>query len=217
MYQHQRAKHLQQSQVECYFCKKLFRNFGRLRVHMNRDHNKSKNCSICGLQLETYRERLSHEAYHTTLANTLCHLCGVIIKHGNFKRHLATTHAPGHSGRMLRLPDSAIKPIRCEFCSYSFKFKKQLSQHMEKDHPKEHKTYQKVYCNICFQQFQNIDQMKDHKLIHKTHECDVCKQTFISKQTLELHTRLHTKKERPYKCSVCIFIFYFEVTKILLY
>lgn len=191
---------------------------------MNTQHNKSCTCTVCGLTLETYKKRLHHEVTHIESMNTLCHICGVTIKHGNFKRHMTTMHAPGKIAIIFRMPDSALKPMKCHFCDYTSTFKKHLNLHINTEHPEEFKANRRLLsipkqstdrlkCNICGQKnFLNFGQLTDHRQMHKNHECTICKRKFTAKQNLETHIRNHSDKLRPFKCSVCI-LYYLFVNK----
>ncbi|CAJ1048323.1 zinc finger protein 567-like [Xyrichtys novacula] len=58
-------------------------------------------------------------------------------------------------------------------------------------------------CGLCGQQFESVDQLKDHlRTYQKTYNCSYCGKSFLTVAGLQRHTTLHTG-ERPYKCDVC--------------
>lgn len=214
LFSHQRFNHRESTTIECYRCKIEQKRMSVLNVHMKKHR-----------QID---EPQSDDVF--------CHICGVVIKWGNFRRHMKFTHANGKIGRMLRLPDSILQSIKCTYCSETFKIKTRLHLHVESVHPERLTDHIKQYnlykvkqkyisrrkvkyhrqkydpyaglrCSVCGIKFDTKDQLKDHSDIHRNYKCEICKKTFVGKQNLDTHSKRHSKKDRPFFCEV-LNIFY---------
>ena len=74
-------------------------------------------------------------------------------------------------------------------------------------HEKRHnKEIVKVKCDLCHELVREA-YMKKHQKAHKFQRqfCDICKKVLKSTAALEYHEASHTKRERPFKCSICDF------------
>ncbi|XP_068156897.1 zinc finger protein 22-like [Drosophila tropicalis] len=74
-------------------------------------------------------------------------------------------------------------PFKCEFCSKSFRHKRNLCEH------------NKIHTNGVLE-----DELSTNDL-HR-HKCPHCPSSFVSNAYLTKHIRIHTG-ERPYKCNIC--------------
>ena len=120
-----------------------------------------------------------------------CTLCSKSFYHkDNLQRHMAV-----HSNEKL---------FECTFCSKAFKIKDYLARHIKAAH----KDIERFLCSTCGTAFEQNVLLKRHMIQYHLEEkdglfcCGICRETFVFKDTLRKHIRLHSK-ERWYKCSKC--------------
>lgn len=123
-------------------------------------------------------------------------------KKGHVARGKTRTEPPGVLAR---------KKHHCKFCDVSFKSRKSYVEHVEYVH----KTLkQAIKCDRCHYMFATEHLYHDHlETAHKNgkspNECDVCNKEFRTKHELKKHFK-HRHGGRPYKCSMCDYIFFKE-------
>lgn len=106
-------------------------------------------------------------------------------------------------------------PHLCAVCKGTFDTKEELQIHECCHFRKE--TNQKVYvCKTCNIAFKTSEGLEKHQLAHPNGKkiscyfCDICDNTFKSKQTLNTHLYNVHLKEKPFKCQICNMSFIVE-------
>ncbi|XP_058443486.1 zinc finger protein 664-like [Malaya genurostris] len=97
-------------------------------------------------------------------------------------------------------------PYKCDICEKGFAELKRLELHMQTHTIMNGKNNSKeclFHCKLCKRSFSEEHRHEIHskmRAVKKT--CDICGNSFKSKQQLMNHMRRHTG-ERPYKCDIC--------------
>ena len=94
------------------------------------------------------------------------------------------------------------KPHGCYICGKKFAKPFNLKQHMTLVHSGNHK----IECDICFCEYDSLDALKDHKMVHqddKLKKCMYCKYTNPSWNLLKFHLdRKHPQHgEKKHPCD----------------
>ena len=183
----------------CHICGKevnLIRP-GAMQEHL-RNHRSaiSLHCSYvaCGILFSTIEEKRKHErSVHKTKEH--CDKCGkVFIGNGYLKSHIKSVH------------ERKSLDLKCTFpeCDKVFTNRSNRTWHINTIHfPNKYK------CEICNKTCGNLDQLKDHGLIHndeRSFQCKDCDQKFRRRGLLIDHKRKHEKsvhKQKPYACQHC--------------
>ena len=91
------------------------------------------------------------------------------------------------------------KTIQCGQCDQLFAKEYYRKVHINSSHTKENNKM----CNYCGERFWDKTTFQAHVNRHtgfRPFECDVCQKTFLVKNHLTTHSKLHTL---PFKCNVC--------------
>lgn len=169
--------------LTCNICGSKFHRKYHLLTHMQDMHSDSKKhqCQFCPKEFSSHRSLKRHEKIHNVKApSCTCKVCGESFN----QKVLLTRHlkAKGHN--------SAFKTIETN----------QKHEYIEAP------TIKKVYpCVLCVPPivFSSSSERDMHKnTIHSSFECDVCKNSFKSQETLNSHKSRHSDEPRPFVCTV---------------
>lgn len=112
----------------------------------------------------------------------------------------------------------------CNLCGKGYNTKKDLNVHSKskahnaqykpiKNKKYECKTYRCQQCVPSILFLSAAERALHRNAMHKTFECDVCKNTFITLESLESHKALHSDKPRSFVCTVCINLTVFRLVR----
>lgn len=62
-------------------------------------------------------------------------------------------------------------------------------------------------CQLCVPSavFATAEERMDHRnAMHRKYECDICKNSFMTQESLDSHKLLHSDKPRPFVCKVSL-------------
>lgn len=182
---HQRLMHPGIKPYICDICGKGFSIKFVLTTHLRDRHSnygRKFQCQFCAKCFYTDREVKVHEKLHLNKRRYNCHLCG---KGFNTKSCL-------NAHLKSKLHNDAYDPT------------------LKKKYPRK-KIYKKVYrCEQCIPTtvYKTSEERNHHRnVVHKIHVCDICKNSFLTPESLDRHKLLHSDKPRPYVCSVNAFDF----------
>ncbi|KAH8313417.1 hypothetical protein KR067_005623, partial [Drosophila pandora] len=121
----------------------------------------------------------------------ICDQCGkTFSEKGNFNVHLTR-----HLG---------VKQFQCQECDRS-----EFTMHLLKLHVRiKHRGELPYICKYCGQRFKNCNIRLKHERrhkespVHRPHLCHICGKAFLDKESLRLHSVVHTG-EQPYHCELC--------------
>lgn len=181
LYSHRKLSHPEKKIFSCDICGAGFINKNPLFTHMKDRHAKcgrKHQCQFCAKLFYSDREVKTHEKKHLNARSYVCNLCG---KGFNSKSTLnAHLKSKAHNA--------------------NFKPKKQ--------YPKSSQHNKKTYrCDQCVPStvYATSEERTNHRnAMHKIYECDVCKNSFLTLESLDGHKLLHSNKPRPFVCSVRI-------------
>lgn len=105
----------------------------------------------------------------------------------------------------------------CDYCGMEFKFKRDITQHLNDFHKPPRETFIKPIkefkCKVCDEIFTDRNALKAHRTIHPVSiTCDVCNETFQSNTEFNQHKLLHISMltnelkltaKNNYKCQFC--------------
>ncbi|KAM7355752.1 uncharacterized protein ACRADG_001712 [Cochliomyia hominivorax] len=149
---------------------------------------------ICQKCLQTFRYEKQFENHIKThdllTSNQNLHLekilyyCKLCDK--SFREHYAVR-------RHYRIAHSEERPLKCEHCEASFKYKFNLDYHMAKHIPKKH-----YVCDFCKKSFVLRYELKIHLRTHtkeKPYTCQFCTMVFAHRTNLKTHQRVKHFKD----------------------
>nr|XP_043067537.1 zinc finger protein 93 [Drosophila bipectinata] len=121
----------------------------------------------------------------------ICDQCGkTFSEKGNFNVHLTR-----HMG---------VKQFKCQECDHG-----EFTMHLLKLHVRiKHRGELPYVCKYCGQRFKNCNLRLKHERrhkespVHRPHLCQICGKDFLDKQSLRVHSVVHTG-EQPYHCELC--------------
>ena len=169
---------------KCKKCSKKYANSGTLHRHKS-VHSERKNfkCEVCGKEFKTDVSLRGHKISH--LEKTIqCNSCPMLFKGTHqLKSHINDIHTTGKSA------------YQCQICLKTFTQKGTLKRH-ELIHlpPKEE-------CDICGWKFHNINDLRKHRMKHRSGEslrqwigldCKACSQSFRNGTELKNTTKFST-------------------------
>lgn len=205
---------------KCSFCHKQFLSNKGLQEHMDDVHTtdggiKRHKCLKCSSTFKWLRDLKNHLARkHGPNAKPVlqCKHCGLKF----YQRIEYTEHVLGvHWKRQI---------FQCEICSYKFKYRSQLIKHIQIKHGSLNEWKKCNFCPASYKWTRDLEihyQQKHRALLMKTtthtgnpisYECDVCSQSFNSKENLVSHLiAFHLINEGTsnslQKCSQCSEVF----------
>ncbi|XP_037881861.1 zinc finger protein 729-like [Glossina fuscipes] len=188
----------------CSLCDKSFETYSGMRIHLSAHEPPGERnlipCPHCDkyfssnellqahiqcMHVNWRRKRVTTKKFQDE-KHFVCEECGLCLRNKtNLKIH------------MQRHSDNA--PFECEICKKRFKNSRRLKIHSEIHDSQKH------VCNVCGQELNTRNTLKQHMLVHtgnKQHKCDYCGQGFHSSSTLKRHLISHTGL-KPYACNFC--------------
>lgn len=188
MYRHHRLKHPGIKISSCDICGVEFITKHAMCMHMKERHGtsgKMHQCQFCAKRFYSDREVKSHEKYHLNDRSYLCSLCGK----GFNSKTLLNTHLKS------KVHNADYKTIKHK-------------QHPKKKYQTNKKIYRCVQC-VPSKIFPTSEVLAHHRNVHKLYECEICKNSFLTLESLNRHKLLHSEKPRPFVCSVSISLLVF--------
>ncbi|CAL8114648.1 unnamed protein product [Orchesella dallaii] len=207
----------------CRTCKKTFFHNFHLNKHVKNVHKKIKNywCVFCEKQFCTKDSLDRHIIYHIGEKHFWCNMCDYEFS----GKETLEIHHKQHNKKQH------YKKYRCETCSKSFDYKRNLMRHLQthnlsrprpyvcticntdfitfnslqKHSRVVHQKIQKYSCVFCEKQFGCLSSLNRHIIGHvgeKHFFCDICDKEFMRRNLLRDHKMLHTK-QTLFKCSQC--------------
>lgn len=181
MHSHQKEMHPGMKIYCCDICGHSFISKVALNAHMKDRHGnsgKKHQCQFCAKLFFSDREVKGHEQMHWNTRSYVCKLCG---KGFNQK----TTLNVHMKSKIHNIAYAMSKRKKCAKFSGNKK-----------------KTYRCTHC-VPSTVYKNLEELATHRNeMHKIHDCDICKNSFITQESLNSHKLLHSSKPRPYTCSV---------------
>ena len=128
---------------------------------------------------------------HKPLTKTKCEVC---------QEEFSTTVGRNRHHRTVH---EDVRNFRCNQCEKCFKRPAHLASHVKSIHVEERPWK----CKECDFSSRREDTLKLHSAIHRgtrdrSHQCDLCPQSFYRRSTLTNHIRIHTG-DRPHHCNLC--------------
>lgn len=164
---------------KCDLCEKEFFEKKKLNKHKAWAHgDKFHLCKVCGAKIKGSLKQ--HMVTHTGERKYCCHICGKKLR-GKLKEHMLT-----HTGD---------RPYACEVCGGTFRNKWYLTVHM-----RSHNGIRPYTCEFCGQKFAARSCYTAHLKKHETkkkkpdpqnHQCQLCRSSFPTEETLNEHIRKH--------------------------
>lgn len=187
-YKHQEQYHPKAKSFICDICNSRFKHKYRIVAHMKDRHakwGKKYQCQFCAKLFYSDREVKGHERLHVNARSYVCNLCG---KGFNQKTTLNVhLKSKAHSANYKTKPyKKKPKPINGN--------KNNLNQRLR--------------CNLCIPSsvFSTPEERTFHRNeVHRKFECNICKNAFMTQESLDSHKLTHSDKPRPFVCKVSIF------------
>lgn len=176
--------------VKCLVCSDVFRTFGHLLTHTNKNHKgcSAVLCDICGQHFKDSQLLRMHVKTVHQATVVLCPECGEKFDSRN-KLH---THAIHHHD----------KKFKCLVCPETFLSHYKRSQHMAA----EHKNRTEIKCLHCPKTFVfrsiMMTHLRDAHLKERNHICSVCGWKAFNSYRLTNHMYKHSG-EKNFKCEAC--------------
>lgn len=229
---HVRQSHCPEIEVQCPVCNKTFTNQNKLSSHKFMHREKQFKCSECPKSYISQHMLNMHAVKHSNFRPFVCELCGIGTKsRESLRRHIAGIHEMRKQkaykpDRLIKctLCDETFAKLTVAKEHFS-------TTHTENSRTAWNK-FRSLCCCKCFLRFESIDELHEHysqytayhdkpqhylknkviikgyrkfmrlRQIDRPYECDICKNTFKTPDSLKGHMKKHSKKPRPYKCEV---------------
>lgn len=228
---HIQLYHGREDESKCPECNKTFANLKKLRWHMSVHRERPYKCTVCPRKFKNKCFLDKHSATHSVVRSYVCELCGLGLSTNNgLKRHIAGVHE-------MRKQKKYRRSITCTLCDVKFPKLLEAKEHFLAIHTKDSwKEFRSLCCGVCYIRFDSTAHREEHykqyqanhdkaktklkkssprnyvswSLTERPHECDICKNTFKTPESLAGHMQIHHNKPRPFKCEVCCIIFIFN-------
>ncbi|XP_059173280.1 zinc finger protein 728-like [Physella acuta] len=240
------------SQYSCPICTIMFDSPEELQKHMSyHDETKPYKCKECGRGFKSKRMLQKHSLLHKTGHDCRCEICGVqLITRSGYNAHLrghrnqeiiqatfiteskpeAKVESPAEpaleilqrlkvqsepkvadvsqSGgdedpSLVKTPNHKPKNYPCPFCGLKFySGGAKFQAHARKVH----KEGDFIKCGLCSKSFLGKDNLERHVRLHKIYtqvfSCEECGKNFRRKYALLVHKKMHSFKKFV-KCDIC--------------
>lgn len=229
---HFKEFHITQKQIKCPDCDKTYCNTKKLIWHIRTHSEKSFQCTQCPKICTTKITLKRHSAMHSNERPFMCELCGIRTKSKvSIRRHIIGVHEmKKQKNYKARKPLKC--PLCDDKFEKLSKMKRHLNELHAELARSAWKRYRSLCCVICYLKFDSTESLEEHlrkfsnthkrpllsrrkhirqydidNLQHRTKadrpfECNICKNTFKSQNSLNSHTNNHSDKPRPFKCEV---------------
>lgn len=189
---------------------------------MTTHREKLYQCTECAKSFRHQSFLDKHTEIHSSI-RAFCDLCGLGLSSNNhLKRHIAGVHENKKVKKYRR-------SIECTLCEVIFPRLTEARVHFFAKHTKAAwKEFRSLCCGCCCIRFDSTvirdahyslyegDHDKSKSRLKKRgrpkfvswsqkqrpHECDICKYTYKTPDSLENHMKRHHKNPRPFKCEV---------------
>lgn len=141
-----------------------------------------RQCPVCNFDFPSSKALKQHILSHRIVPTFYrCHLC--------LREFLSTEVLEKH----LKLhknetPLDKMKKFKCLFCIARFLTENELNDHVKKVH----NELTKLHCNVCDEEFDELNALKKHE---KQHD----QKSFKNRKELQKHKKIHDDKERQRK------------------
>ena len=149
-------------------------------------------CTICGKKFKKLHNLNRHTRNHKEEKPFTCDHCDKKFKH----KSTLITHKQIHTGE---------KPYQCDQCGKTYAQFANLY-----NHKKYHADVRPYGCDQCEKRFVGLTLLKAHQRVHCVGEkvenrfkCPICMKTFFRKSSLNSHSLIHTRRDKPYQCDQC--------------
>ncbi len=207
----------------CFWCKKKHETLVELILHFQEEHQP---CQLCGAKISSSYTASKHlQAKHgdhsepvvlhsnypckqcnkeyNTLVNLINHFIAEHNPNAN-KRRRAPIHNTNSNSSMARRHYAAggWEPVAvpggyaCPRCGWVSCSDYMVKAHFNKSHRSEMISHKVTQCNICKEEFDQIDEFMQHRKFHPI--CKVCRQVMIDAITLHEHL-----DEKHPVCCIC--------------
>ncbi|XP_060563430.1 zinc finger protein 808-like [Ruditapes philippinarum] len=201
----------------CDICDKVFSSSASMRRHREIHTGMKKfSCELCGNSYTQKHNLTKHMRVHTGEKPYKCHVCDKLF----YIHHHLKNHMFQHTGEL---------PFQCAKCNKRFKHKFRYERHL-RTHEEGGNTDGSVAQtppsltsedNSMSEAWNNksdddddvdydaslYDSFDEEGNKYDEHECEVCQQIFISKESLDNHFKLQHAVDREFKCDDCNSIF----------
>lgn len=163
----------------CEHCGKAYLSYDRLRSHCLM-HGRRFRCRHCNDAFESMIKRKLHEAQNHNQSNSIqCLYCKETFNNYNArKKH----HSKSHN------IDVAV--FNCPNCDKEYSCRSRMESHVRQVHVRE----RDVPCTMCDSKFFSKGHLRKHMAKHvgMRHKCSVCKKSYVWKQNLMEHMKVHS-------------------------
>ncbi|XP_063543609.1 zinc finger protein 208-like isoform X1 [Cydia strobilella] len=174
----------------CHYCGKKFLSDHRLHAHVKMHKENDLKCKVCEKQFRSSSARAYHvRKIHSKTAYKCPECDEVFLQYQKRMQHLVEAHN-------LKKPE-----YKCDICHKNYASSGGLSAHVQYAHLKN----REYPCQICGKNFGYKWTLKKHLVVHsgaKNFECKFCSKRFAEPYTLKVHLRIHLN-EKPYSCAIC--------------
>ncbi|XP_055716163.1 zinc finger protein 26-like isoform X2 [Phlebotomus papatasi] len=212
--------------MKCPYCEKAIFKARTLENHMSTDHyglpfdniNGPFTCTVCGEDYEVLNDLKKHVRKHTVKESYQCGFCKLILlTEKEIRDHADRYHKEcklpkrfpyiwklvtcPYTGKTVPAREFILsrKSLICIFCEKVFLDPNSMKMHIADDHRgfSVNQTNGFFLCTICGQEYELLDDLEKHVIIHsskETYECEFCKLRLLTKKEMVDHIVKHHHK-----------------------